>query len=116
MSKRYLIKIRNTELWLKQNLNFSPYAPDRYTISIVIDPLCASRWETYRSAQQIIKEHMPAGDHCSIHILSPLTEQVPEEPKDETLVVSAEVAKETLVKIEEADEGLIARVMKKVKS
>ncbi len=112
--KRYLVKIRNTELWIKEQLDFSPYANDRYVLGVVIDPLEASRWETYDAAKKAAKKHMPSKDHFSIHILSPMTETINEEPDNEKMVVSAEVPKETLVKIEEASEGLIARVMKKV--
>lgn len=112
--KRYVAKIRGTDLWIKEGYFFGSSYNEKHYLQLFLDPLHASHCETFKSMDELAEKYLPEG-HWSVHTLVPLTEQVEEEPITEKVVVSAEVSKETIVKIEEADEGVIARVMRKIK-
>lgn len=112
MSKHYIIRLRETELWVDSAACYG-HGDMKYFAVLKKDPLRVTRYDTWEEAEKFAEERIPEG-HWVIHRLIPKTELTPK-PDAETFVLSDAQPKEDLapvpvpVRVVEVDEGLLAR-------
>jgi hypothetical protein len=115
MSKHYIIRLKDTELWVSSSMNFGGMTT-RYHPKLLTDPLRVVRYDKYEEAEKFAEEHIPEG-HWVIHRIIPQTELV-DKPPEETYFVSEEPVKEQVdpepvpipVKVVEVDAGVLAYI------
>lgn len=73
MSKHYIVRLRDTELWVSSTMEFQTYGGTKYHPHLVKDPIQCNRYDTYEEAEKFAKKHVPE-EHWVIHQLIPRTE------------------------------------------
>jgi len=85
MSKHYIIRLRDTELWVDQGMEYG-HGGTKFYPRLKTDPLRVRRYDTFEEAEIFAEKHVPK-EHWVIHRLTPKTE-LTEKPLSETFTVS----------------------------
>ena len=116
MSKHYIIRLKDTELWVDSAACYG-HGDMKYFAVLKKDPLRVTRYDKYEDAEKFAETRIPEG-HWVVHLLTPKTE-LTERPDAETFSVGEEAApkvepKEYVINVAEVEKGWLARVVEKI--